>query len=245
MEYYDNMQHYTDYYPSDALDYLIPPFAHLLGLLPKHPALQHQLISYYSLHFNIAPYKGTQKGYLSSIGLPDILTGIIYIAGDDFCMTNVDGTSTLLRTGNVYILPPQKTAVYHSCPSGTNIHIMGIELPAEQLFYLFDIPLHELVNQVIHYRNIAPHGADELCALLHAFPYSLHQLDCFLVNSSKHKATHDPVLAAGIESIIHHKGLLKIKDLATYLNVDRRTLIKDFKYFLNTTPGKFIRNSGL
>lgn len=104
------------------------------------------------------------------------------------------------------------------------------------------IPAHDLFSQNIAAGDIFPHAALEEVtekirqAITHEARIRL--LEVFLLNELNTAAT-DPLITTAVNIIRKHKGIIRVKDLASSLHMSQDPFEKKFRARIGSSPKKF------
>lgn len=105
-----------------------------------------------------------------------------------------------------------------------------------------NIPAHELFAQSIAADTIfSPAELSELTEKIAAaitHETRIQQLDIFLLNKLKY-ISPDPMINMAVELIRKHKGIIRVKDLATALHISQDPFEKKFRARIGSSPKKF------
>lgn len=105
-----------------------------------------------------------------------------------------------------------------------------------------NIPAHELFAQSIAADNIfSPSELNELTEKMSSsatHQVRIQQLDIFLLNKLLH-ISPDPMINMAVELIRKHKGIIRVKDLATALHISQDPFEKKFRARIGSSPKKF------
>ena len=104
------------------------------------------------------------------------------------------------------------------------------------------VPAHELFAQSIAAGNIFPPSEMELLSerIQHAITHEarIQLLDHFLLNKLT-TTPSDPMINMAVGLIRKHKGIIRVKDLATALHISQDPLEKKFRARIGSSPKKF------
>lgn len=104
------------------------------------------------------------------------------------------------------------------------------------------IPAHELFAQTVSAEDIFPPSA--LTALTHKIRDALSDeariqlLETFLLNKLN-AVPSDPMISMAVDLIRKHKGIIRVKDLATALHISQDPFEKKFRARIGSSPKKF------
>lgn len=104
------------------------------------------------------------------------------------------------------------------------------------------LPAHELFAQSIAAGDIFPAAeleeATEKIREAITHEARIRQLESFLLNKL-HNTTVDPLIESAVELIREHKGIIRVKDLATALHISQDPFEKKFRSRIGSSPKKF------
>lgn len=188
----------------------------------------------YQPHPSLAPYidaywtvKGNEQKPATEIILPDGCIDIILNAGDDF-MAEHNGFS--MKNENAYLVGTMtryKETVMHN-----GVDLIGIRFKpaAFPVFYSY-APLYEVTNQTIAFdKKLAPDFGQTI-------KHSTLYLDHFFLNKLEKP---DRFIFSIIETIQHHKGQLKVEELAKQHFTTVRQLERTFRQRVGVSPKEFM-----
>lgn len=104
------------------------------------------------------------------------------------------------------------------------------------------VPAHDLFSQSISADDIFPRAdLEEVTDKIreaNTHEARIQVLETFLVNRLK-RTTADPLIDTAVDIIRQHKGIIRIKDLATTLHISQDPFEKKFRARIGSSPKKF------